>query len=310
MHRFYAPVFGLVVLLSALCTPPLAWAATLENPAVNATMSGIGIVSGWKCQARNITVRFNGGNPLPAVIGLSREDTRSVCGTAATGFLMQMNWNLLGDGDHEIIAYDDGVEFARLPFTVATPGVEFLQGVSGEGAITLSNGQVAHVRWSTAVQGFVAIRYTDPPPTQTDGRVCTTKTVTVEDPDEDFGRWTITNPCDTWPGYASILHIDITPLSQYGFWADVYDLVIKQGATVWNGGSYDPAQGTVLWVDRDTRRGFEPYLQAGVGDSNTYHTTLVVGTDTGLDLSQPFTLYYPSVGYGDGTHPSRAIPFP
>ena len=151
MHRFYVPVFGLTMLLYVLCTPLLAMAATLENPAVNATMSGIGVVSGWKCQARNITVRFNGGDPLPAVSGLSREDTRRICGTAATGFLMQMNWNLLGDGDHEVVAYDDGMEFARLPFTVATPGVEFLQGVRGEGTIELSNGQT---RPSPMVRGI------------------------------------------------------------------------------------------------------------------------------------------------------------
>ena len=84
----------------------------------------------------------------------------------------------------------------------------------------LSNGQTAHLRWATATQGFIAIRYTDPPNTQTEGRVCTTKTVTVMDPDGNFARWVIANPCSTWPGYASILHIDITPLSPDEFWAD------------------------------------------------------------------------------------------
>ena len=273
-------------------------------------MSGIGLISGWKCDAGELTIRFDGGSALPLLHGSARADTESVCGDVNNGFVTIMNWGNLEPGSHEAVVYDNGVEFGRTPFEVVSTGVDFLRGVRGEGTIELSNGQIAHLQWSEAVQGFVALRYTPPPTTGTDGRVCKTKTVTVEDPDEDFGRWVIMNPCDTWPGYAGILHIDITPLSEYGFWADIYDLIIKQDNVLWDGSVYNTAQGTVLWVDRNTRRGFDPYLPAGVGDAGTYRTTLVIGTDTGLNLSQPFTLYYPSVGYGDGTHPDRAIPFP
>ena len=38
------------------------------------------------------------------------------------------NWGNLGDGEHEAVAYDNGVEFSRSTFTVGSTGEEFLQG--------------------------------------------------------------------------------------------------------------------------------------------------------------------------------------
>ncbi len=56
--------FWLVFVLS-----PPGWAALIELPASGGTASGIGIVSGWKCEAGTLTVRFNGGNPLEMPYG-------------------------------------------------------------------------------------------------------------------------------------------------------------------------------------------------------------------------------------------------
>ena len=51
------------VLLLVLAAAPSA-AALLENPGHGRLYSGIGVISGWKCEAEgDLTVRFNGGEP-------------------------------------------------------------------------------------------------------------------------------------------------------------------------------------------------------------------------------------------------------
>ena len=121
----YAFVFGLT-----LCVPSLTLAqltATLEIPDDGDTLSGIGVISGWKCEAEgDITVRLDGGIPIKMVYGSERGDTRRPCGDADNGFLAIFNWSLLLDGEHTAVAYDNGVEFARSTFEVATLGEEFL----------------------------------------------------------------------------------------------------------------------------------------------------------------------------------------
>ena len=104
--------------------------ATLESPAQGAIVSGLGFISGWKCDAGTITVRLNDGGPLAVAAGQPRVDTRLICGTVHNGFITQVNWNHLGAGTHTAVAYDDGVEFARHTFTVGSTGEEFLSGVT------------------------------------------------------------------------------------------------------------------------------------------------------------------------------------
>ena len=56
---------GLVVVL----VPALVHAAMLEIPGNGAKLSGIGVISGWKCEASGpITVRFNDGDPIPPAV--------------------------------------------------------------------------------------------------------------------------------------------------------------------------------------------------------------------------------------------------
>ena len=110
---------------------PAASRATLENPGNGQNYSGIGIISGWKCSAVDLTARVDGGPLFSVLYGNLREDTRSVCGDADNGFIVpSWNWGILGAGTHTIVLYDQGVEFARSTFTVGTTGEEFLTGVS------------------------------------------------------------------------------------------------------------------------------------------------------------------------------------
>ena len=112
---------------------PPGWhakAARLENPGDGQLYSGIGVISGWKCETDGpLTVRFNGGRSIPLVYGSERTDTRSVCGDANNGFVALWNWGNLGDGIHTARVYDNGVAFAETTFQVGTLGVKFWRGV-------------------------------------------------------------------------------------------------------------------------------------------------------------------------------------
>ena len=111
----------------SLLIPSLAHAATLGIPSNGDKLSGIGVISGWKCEANGpLTVRFNEDAPVPLVYGSERPDTRERCGDTNNGFVAIWNWGNLDDGTHTAVAYDNGVEFDRNTFTVATTGEDFV----------------------------------------------------------------------------------------------------------------------------------------------------------------------------------------
>ena len=132
--------------------------AVLENPSLGSSQSGIGIISGWACEAQEIVIEL-AGTPVPAAYGTPRGDTHGVCGDSNNGFVLLVNWNNLGPGAHEIRALADGVEFARTTVRVTTLGVEFLRGVSG--TFPLQDfphpGETTTLRWEEALQNFVLI---------------------------------------------------------------------------------------------------------------------------------------------------------
>ena len=122
-------ILGVLLLVGSV-----AQAATLEIPTSQTTLSGIGVVSGWKCDAGDLTVRFDGGPPLPLVWGSERQDVLNAeaCDHDRVGFVAIMNWGNLSDGQHTAVVYDDGVEFDRSTFDVVTTGEPFLRGASGQ----------------------------------------------------------------------------------------------------------------------------------------------------------------------------------
>ena len=143
-----------------LLTPALTQAARLEIPGHGANLSGIGVISGWKCEATGtITVRLDGGTPIPMLYGSERGDTRGVCGDSANGFVAIFNWGLLADGLHTAVAADGAGEFARSTFTVTTFGEEFVEGASGECRIPdfPAPGESALFAWNEATQGLVLV---------------------------------------------------------------------------------------------------------------------------------------------------------
>ena len=132
--------------------------ATLENPSLGSAQSGVGVISGWACEAGEIVIELD-GTPLQAAYGTVREDTRSVCGDTDNGFSLLWNWNNLGIGTHTVRALIDGVEFANTTVRVATFGEQFLRGVSGTFPIPYfpGPGETKKLQWEQSLQNFVII---------------------------------------------------------------------------------------------------------------------------------------------------------
>ena len=143
---------GLVLLLS----PAWALARTLDSPADGGTVSGIGVISGWKCEAvGDITVSFDGEAPIPLVYGSSRGDTSASCNDdGRNGFVAIWNWGLMADGPHTAVVYDNGVEFASSTFSVVTFGESFVTGAAGECMIDdfPSMGETSTFEWNESTQ--------------------------------------------------------------------------------------------------------------------------------------------------------------
>ena len=131
---------------------------SLENPGAHSFQSGIGVLSGWVCDAAVVELEINGGPRLAAAYGTDRADTAAVCGDTDNGFGLLFNWNLLGDGAaHTVVALADGVAFGRATFTVTTLGVEFLQGTQGETVVAdfPAPGEAVRLVWQPANQNFM-----------------------------------------------------------------------------------------------------------------------------------------------------------
>ena len=129
----------------------------LENPQPDANASGIGVISGYHCDAARVDIEIDGRLTYRAGSGTPRADTQARCGRSDTGFSLLINWNTLGTGPHVVRALGDGVEFARVTAHVVTLGAEFRQGLSG--SMRLDNfpqpGKGVIAEWQESQQNFV-----------------------------------------------------------------------------------------------------------------------------------------------------------
>ena len=131
-------------------------AGYLENPGPDSFQSGVGVLSGWVCTADLVEIALNGA-VQPAAYGTERVDTADICGDTDNGFGLLFNWNLLGAGEHTVVATVDGIELDRATVTVTTLGEEFVRGA--EGSCTVSDfplaGETAALVWQQSKQNFV-----------------------------------------------------------------------------------------------------------------------------------------------------------
>ena len=135
----------------------IAGVGYLENPGPNSFQSGIGLISGWVCDADTVEIALGTLGRQAAAYGTERLDTRDTCGDADNGFGLLFNWNLLGAGEHAVVAYVDGEEFGRAVVRVTTLGAEFVEGAAG--ACVVEDfphlGETVRLEWQQTSQNFV-----------------------------------------------------------------------------------------------------------------------------------------------------------
>ena len=103
-------------------------------------------------------IEINGvRHPVP--YGTARLDTEGACGDVDNGFGLLFNWNLLGDGMHDVVAVVDGVELDQATITVTTLGEEFPEGLEGEYILEgfPDPDTSVVIRWEESLQNFVII---------------------------------------------------------------------------------------------------------------------------------------------------------
>ena len=134
-----------------------AVAGFLENPGHNSFQSGVRVLSGWVCDADTVELAIGTAGRQVAAYGTERLDTAGVCGDTDNGFGLLFNWNLLGEGEHEVVAFVDDVELGRATVRVTTLGEEFLRGAEGECVVDdfPRLGQSVLLEWQQNSQNFV-----------------------------------------------------------------------------------------------------------------------------------------------------------
>ncbi len=155
---------GLTVLAPSLAHAQLT--GVLGIPGNGTTVSGIGVISGWKCKAEgDLTIVFNNdGKHIPLLYGTERTDVRAngQClddGHDNVGFVAIWNWGNLSEGEHTAVAYDNGVKFAESTFEVVTFGTDFLEEANTQVSIPdfPTPGETTTFKWNEATQHLEAV---------------------------------------------------------------------------------------------------------------------------------------------------------
>ena len=129
----------------------------LGNPGHQTYASGVGVISGWVCEAQRVEVQI-GTKRIRMAYGTDRPDTRGVCGDADNGFVTLVNYNNFGDGVHTARLVVDGQQIGQpAQFKVTTLGTDFLRGA--EGGYWLHDfprvGEDVGIGWNQGRQNFV-----------------------------------------------------------------------------------------------------------------------------------------------------------
>ncbi|MCE2485822.1 MAG: hypothetical protein J4F42_09950 [Desulfurellaceae bacterium] len=133
-----------------------------ESPMPNSFQSGLGVISGWVCAADTVEIEINGTTHV-AAYGTDRADTEhteageELCGDRDNGFGLLFNWNLLGNGEHTVVALADGVELGRATVQVTTLGQEFVENAAGMCTVEdfPTMGENVTLTWQEPSQSFV-----------------------------------------------------------------------------------------------------------------------------------------------------------
>ncbi len=155
-----------------------------ESPAPGETVSGVGVIRGWACNAgsslpiNSVTYSIDGEefrSPLPH--GSERSDTGHLCekefsigeNPVYSGYGGVFYWGWYDEGPHTFTLYIDGEEVESFEFFVAAPEPSeefpelsgFRVGASGEYVIEnfLGTDETVTIRWSEPDQNFIIVSY-------------------------------------------------------------------------------------------------------------------------------------------------------
>ena len=149
-----APALLLNAQVSAESLPIIP--GVLENPADNSMQSGVGLFSGWHCDADKIEIIVDDRPAKTAAYGTPRKDTQAKCGDTDNGFGLLFMFNLYGIGPHKVRALADGIEFDSAEFTVDYLDSAYIRDLASYVPITVpAMGKEAVLVWQESMQGYV-----------------------------------------------------------------------------------------------------------------------------------------------------------
>ncbi len=128
----------------------------LDNPAPDSFQSGVGMISGWICEADKLELSFDGRDRKQIPYGAPHGGTVDICGDRDNAFGMLYNFNLLGPGPHQMQLFADDEEIERVNFSVTTFGEPFVRGLSAEYSLPgfPEAGQDTWIQWQESLQNF------------------------------------------------------------------------------------------------------------------------------------------------------------
>lgn len=134
--------------------------SSLENPSHNSYQSGIGIISGWACNASNsqVDVLIDGKNQILMASGTERGDTLNICGRIDTGLSYLINFNNFGTGQHTAQLRINGQpQGAPVSFSVVVPAGDYARGLAKEVSVQdfPAVGNTTVLVWQESSQNFV-----------------------------------------------------------------------------------------------------------------------------------------------------------
>ena len=155
--------FGTLCVIPAYLLASSAFAqGVLENPRDNSFQSGIGIFSGWYCDAEKIELIIDDRPAKTAAYGTPRGDTKSVCGDTDNGFGLLFFFNMFGTGIHTVRALADGVEFDRATFSVDYLDPGYMRGLTSWVDISVPElGKKATLLWQESIQAYTVSNVRD-----------------------------------------------------------------------------------------------------------------------------------------------------
>ena len=118
--------------------------------------SGVGLFSGWHCDADKIEIIVDDRPAKVAAYGTPRKDTQTKCGDTDNGFGLLFMFNLYGIGPHKVRALADGIEFDSAEFTVDYLDSAYIRDLASYVPITVpAMGKEAVLVWQESMQGYV-----------------------------------------------------------------------------------------------------------------------------------------------------------